>query len=39
MHQTVSPDIVNHGATLQGQDVALVAARDVRNESLAITQD
>ncbi|CAN7756650.1 hemagglutinin repeat-containing protein [Pseudorhodoferax sp. LjRoot39] len=32
-------DIVNQGGTVQGQDVALVAARDVRNESLAITQD
>ncbi|PZP97128.1 MAG: hypothetical protein DI587_18275 [Variovorax paradoxus] len=34
-----SRDIVNQGGTVQGQDVALVAARDVRNESLAITQD
>ncbi|MGC3986774.1 MAG: hemagglutinin repeat-containing protein [Pseudorhodoferax sp.] len=34
-----SRDIVNQGGTVQGRDVALVAARDVRNESLAITQD
>jgi filamentous hemagglutinin len=32
-------DIVNQGGVVQGRDVALVAARDVRNESLAITQD
>ncbi|WP_245965577.1 hemagglutinin repeat-containing protein [Pseudorhodoferax soli] len=34
-----SRDIINQGGTVQGRDVALVAARDVRNESLAITQD
>ena len=34
-----SRDIVNQGGTVQGRDMALVAARNMRNESLAITQD